>query len=366
MAIGQVLDDSRAHLGVAPAWTLAEQLGIVEASRSQARALRRAATHADGALAQRLGSLSRVAFSLRDRMSVDHWRTLNRLIADPALQREPALPMTLVWLDRAITSMMTLSGFVLDGMTRGIGWRFVSIGRRIERLSTLCSALQVAIDEGRTHELDWLLDLADSSVTYRSRYLAAPEWLPVLDMIVRDESNPRSLAFQAKGLADFIARLEATHGPFATSTLAPARAALAALTAGDLRPESEALADDDRAAAARRLRGVGRDLAQVLLARRAAQRPVARCVIAAASSAPCRMKDRYTVEHETRYAYRVPVSQSWQLAHLTPKDLAVAEGARPPARHRADARRAARGARRVRQRRHPLRDARRRIRCCAC
>ena len=34
------------------------------------------------------------------------------------------------------------------------------------------------------------------------------------------------------------------------------------------------------------------------------------------------MKDRYTVEHETRYAYRVPVSQSWQLAHLTPKDLA--------------------------------------------
>jgi uncharacterized circularly permuted ATP-grasp superfamily protein/uncharacterized alpha-E superfamily protein len=243
VAIGQVLDDSRAHLGVAPAWTLAEQLGIVEASRSQARALRRAATHADGALAQRLGSLSRVAFSLRDRMSVDHWRTLNRLIADPALQREPALPMTLVWLDRAITSMMTLSGFVLDGMTRGIGWRFVSMGRRVERLSTMCSTLQVAIDEGRTHELDWLLDLADSSVTYRSRYLAAPEWLPVLDMVVRDESNPRSIAFQAKGLADFIARLEATHGPFATTTLAPARAALEALTTSDLHPESENLAD---------------------------------------------------------------------------------------------------------------------------
>ncbi len=243
VAIAQVLDDSRAHLGIAPAWTLAERLGIVEASRNPARALRRAATHADGALSQRLGSLSRVAFSLRDRMSVDHWRTLNRLIADPALKREPALPMTLVWLDRAITSMMTLSGFVLDGMTRGIGWRFVSMGRRVERLSTMCSALQVAIDEGRTDELDWLLDLADSSVTYRSRYLAAPEWLPVLDMVVRDESNPRSIAFQAKGLADFIARLEATHGPFATATLAAARAALAALETGDLDPESEALAD---------------------------------------------------------------------------------------------------------------------------
>ena len=243
VAIGQVLDDSRAPLGVAPAWTLAERLGIVDASRSPARALRRAATHADGALGQRLASLSRVAFSLRDRMSVDHWRTLNRLIADPALQREPALPMTLVWLDRAITSMMTLSGFVLDGMTRGIGWHFVSTGRRVERLSTMCSVLQVAIDEGRSHELDWLLDLADSGVTYRSRYLAAPEWLPVLDMIVRDESNPRSIAFQVKGLADFVARLETTHGPFATSTLAPARAALEALTTSDLHPESEALAE---------------------------------------------------------------------------------------------------------------------------
>jgi uncharacterized circularly permuted ATP-grasp superfamily protein/uncharacterized alpha-E superfamily protein len=243
VAIGQVLDDSRAHLGVPPAWTLAEQLGIVEASRSPARALRRAATHSEGALSQRLASLSRVAFSLRDRMSVDHWRTLNRLIADPALQREPALPMTLVWLDRAITSMMTLSGFVLDGMTRGIGWRFVSMGRRVERLSTMCSALQVAIDEGRTHELDWLLDLADSSVTYRSRYLAAPEWLPVLDMVVRDPSNPRSIAFQVKGLADYIAKLEATHGAFASTALAPARAALEALTTDDLCPESEALAE---------------------------------------------------------------------------------------------------------------------------
>jgi uncharacterized circularly permuted ATP-grasp superfamily protein/uncharacterized alpha-E superfamily protein len=243
VAIGQVLEDAGTRVGTPPAWTLAERLGIVEKSRSTARALRRAATHPEGALAQRLGSLSRVAFSLRDRMSVDHWRTLNRLIGDPALQREPALPMTLVWLDRAITSMMTLSGFVLDGMTRGVGWRFVSIGRRVERLATMCSSLHVAIDEGRAHELDWLLELADSGVTYRSRYLAAPEWLPVLDMVMRDESNPRSLAFQAKGLADFIAKLEATHGEFASSILAPAHAALRALAPGDLRPESEHVAE---------------------------------------------------------------------------------------------------------------------------
>ena len=244
VAISQLLDDGGVRAAVHPTWTLAERLAVVEpGARSRARALRRAATDAEGALAQRLASLSRVAFGLRDRMSVDHWRTLNRLLADPALQREPALPMTLVWLDRAVTSLMTLSGFVLDGMTRGIGWRFVSIGRRVERLATMCAALGVAMREGRTHELEWLLELADSSVTYRSRYLAAPEWLPVLDMIVRDEANPRSLAFQVKGLAEFIGRLEATHGPFASTIVAPARTSLGALVADDLAPESAALAD---------------------------------------------------------------------------------------------------------------------------
>jgi hypothetical protein len=80
------------------------------------------------------------------------------------------------------------------------------MGRRVERLATMCAALMVAIEDGRGHDLDWLLDLADSSVTYRSRYLAAPEWLPVLDMLVRDVANPRSLAFQAKGLAEYSPR----------------------------------------------------------------------------------------------------------------------------------------------------------------
>jgi len=248
VAIAQLLEEGDARAGALPTYLLAERLGVVDPGRtgrgrSPARALRRAAHHPEGALAERLASLSRVAFSLRDRMSVDHWRTLNRLLADPALQREPALPMTLVWLDRAVTALMTLSGFVLDGMTRGVGWRFVSIGRRVERLATLCTTLQVAIGDGRMHELDWLLDLADSGVTYRSRYLAAPEWLPVLDMIVRDEANPRSLAFQAKGLADFIARLEAGHGEFASTVLAPAHAALRALPAAELRPESAQLVE---------------------------------------------------------------------------------------------------------------------------
>jgi uncharacterized alpha-E superfamily protein len=179
-------------------------------------------------------------------MSSDNWRTINQLIGDPIFRSGLAsslqLPLALGWLDRAVTSMMTLSGFVLDGMTRGTGWRFLSIGRRIERLTQLCAALDVATCEGRASGLDWLLELADSSMSYRSRYPVAPEWLPVLDLLVRDATNPRSVAFQMKGLVEYVEKLERVHGCFASDVLAPGMSALNELTAADLHPESAALA----------------------------------------------------------------------------------------------------------------------------
>jgi uncharacterized circularly permuted ATP-grasp superfamily protein/uncharacterized alpha-E superfamily protein len=228
--------------GLVPVLALARRLGLIETSDNPGTELLRAATHPDEGLSQRLKQLSRVAFNLRDRMSADNWRTLNRLIGDPVFQRGSSLPLALGWLDRAVTTMMTLSGYVLDGMTRGSGWRFLSIGRRIERLSNLCITLQVATHEGRAGGLDWLLELADSTVTYRSRYLVAPEWMPVLDLLVRDDTNPRSVAFQVKGLVEYIDKLERSHGRFAADVLAPAQAALQALQPADLHPESEALA----------------------------------------------------------------------------------------------------------------------------
>jgi uncharacterized alpha-E superfamily protein len=64
----------------------------------------------------------------------------------------------------------------------------------------------------------------------------------VLDLLLRDEDNPRSVAFQVKGLAEFVAKLEHSHGRFASDVLAAAQAALRGLTPADLHPESEALA----------------------------------------------------------------------------------------------------------------------------
>ena len=229
-----------------PVLELARQQGLLSAGYEDQSALLYAATDPATGLGAQVQQLTRVAYNLRERLSLDHWRTLNRMHADPlfsrALGSAPQAGAVLAGLDRIVVTATTLSGFVLDGMTRNLGWRFLSLGRRIERLWHQCAALRIAIGAGRSHGLDWLLELADSTLTYRSRYVAAPEWLPVLDLLVRDENNPRSLAFQVKGLREYVAKLEATHGRFAGDTLAPVQAALDALSPADLDPQSPALA----------------------------------------------------------------------------------------------------------------------------
>ena len=230
-----------------PALELARRQALIGEHDQGAATLLRAATDPDAGLGSQLQQLARVTYNLRDRMSLDNWRTLNRMHGDSLFTRAdgssvPSAAAVLAGLDRVVITMMTVSGFVLDGMTRGLGWRFLSLGRRIERLSILCLTLRFAIREGRSHNLDWLLELADSTVTYRSRYLVTPEWMPVLDLLIRDDTNPRSVAFQVKGITEYIAKLELAHGRFAGDVMAPMKAALDALTPADLDPDSVVLA----------------------------------------------------------------------------------------------------------------------------
>jgi uncharacterized alpha-E superfamily protein len=137
---------------------------------------------------------------------------------------------------------MTLAGFALDGMTRDQGWRFLSMGRRLERMQFLCMSLQNALSLPRDAELDWMLELADSIVTYRARYMSRPEWLPLLDLLLLDTGNPRSVAFQLFGLNDYLLRLEEIYGPCGAELLTPLLKSLDELDLDrDLRPDSERL-----------------------------------------------------------------------------------------------------------------------------
>jgi uncharacterized circularly permuted ATP-grasp superfamily protein/uncharacterized alpha-E superfamily protein len=227
-----------------PIAALARRFGLVGKDEDLEKGLLAAATLPTRTfgLAANLGQLARVAFTLRERLSLDNWRTINRLTQDNAFGREVPLSGALNWVDRAVTGLMTLSGFALDGMTRDTGWRFLSIGRRIERLTFFCLAIGIAIREGRGSGVTWLLELGDSIVTYRSRYLSRPEWLPALDLLVLDEANTRSIAFQAKGIADYIERLETGLGPIGREILTGPIAALHNLDPDrDLVPESRRL-----------------------------------------------------------------------------------------------------------------------------
>jgi len=196
-----------------------------------------------GALPGSLQQVQRLAFSLRERLSTDHWRTINRLLLDPGFDGFRDLPQAIALLDRTVSGLVTLSGFTLDGMTRDTGWRFLSLGRRIERLRAVCGALSTAVREGRSAGLDWLLEFCDSTITYRSRYMGQPEWLPVLDLLIRDDTNPRSVLFQLKGLDQVIAHLDRAIGGVAADFLPSALISLGRYDdAASLEPDA-ALAD---------------------------------------------------------------------------------------------------------------------------
>jgi uncharacterized alpha-E superfamily protein len=61
--------------------------------------------------------------------------------------------------------------------------------------------------------LDPVLEITDSVMTYRRRYFAEPQWPGVLDLLLADESNPRSLAFQIEALADHASHLPREADP---------------------------------------------------------------------------------------------------------------------------------------------------------
>jgi uncharacterized alpha-E superfamily protein len=94
-------------------------------------------------------------------------------------------------------------------MTRDEGWRFLILGRRIERLEGLSGLISVpmaARPETRERMFEWLLEATNSIVTYRARYRRVPELLPVLHLIVFDRTNPHSVGFQVDVLQKYLSR----------------------------------------------------------------------------------------------------------------------------------------------------------------
>lgn len=161
-------------------------------------------------LATSVQQLFQQAFNLRERISNDHWRTVNVLSRLFITRHQHAsLQDALSYIEQAINHFVTLTGFAMDWMTRDLGWRFMSLGRRIERLQFMCVLLSRALNMPQHSNLEWLLQVTNNLVTYRARYAAQPEWLPVLDLLLMDENNPNSVVFQINGLVKYLEEMDA-------------------------------------------------------------------------------------------------------------------------------------------------------------
>ncbi len=160
-----------------------------------------------------LQELHRQASVVRDRISLDTWRIINRLATDflhGTSDQDADFGDALECLDHLLISLAACNGLVSEAMTRGQAWRFLDIGRRIERglqMVTLLRYTLVSLTTENVAVLQAMLEVADSAMTYRSRYLAHVQPAAVLDLLLTDETNPRALAFQLVALSAHVSNL---------------------------------------------------------------------------------------------------------------------------------------------------------------
>ena len=145
---------------------LSAELQILIYGRRQSRSLQRL-----------LSRVESTAWSVRDRLSADTWRTIHALTEQDNLPDELQHldgPGARFYLDALVRRGAALSGLSAENMTRGPNWLFLDLGRRIERASHLAWLVQRTAYEANEHETDHIrmvLEIADSAMTYRSRYL---------------------------------------------------------------------------------------------------------------------------------------------------------------------------------------------------
>jgi uncharacterized circularly permuted ATP-grasp superfamily protein/uncharacterized alpha-E superfamily protein len=166
-------------------------------------------------LPRTLDNIHRVASITRDRLSLEAWRTLNDFYSSRRWRVETmptAVGDSLRLLEDGLRVLAAFHGLTHENMTRNFGWSFLDMGRRMGRAGNLAELLRGIFGKARAGEdesgsLLFTLELADSVITYRSRYRLAPMLPLVLDLLLTDESNPRAIAFQLAELARHIDQL---------------------------------------------------------------------------------------------------------------------------------------------------------------
>jgi uncharacterized circularly permuted ATP-grasp superfamily protein/uncharacterized alpha-E superfamily protein len=146
-----------------------------------------------------------IAQGLRERLAIEFWRLMARPLGRVDSHGVQAMMGHVAELNDRFSA---LSGLAAENMVRGHGWMFHDMGRRIERAIHLCRLMSAfAGDEAGPDDLTVVLDLCDSQISYRMRYLSGLSLLPIRDMLVLEPGNPRSLAFQVDRILEHLRAL---------------------------------------------------------------------------------------------------------------------------------------------------------------
>ncbi|MGV3486895.1 MAG: circularly permuted type 2 ATP-grasp protein [Planctomycetaceae bacterium] len=175
-------------------------------------------------LSPSVAAMADKATAVRDRISLDAYRIVRRVQDELTQNMSPDMPVdartAINRLSRLITELLAFAGLGQESITRTLGWRFLQLGRRIERAwqtaellrATLVNSLPRRKGEPvkQTDErpiLEAVLEACDSVMTYRSRYLLRLEPAATLDLLITDDTNPRSILFQLERIAEVMDRL---------------------------------------------------------------------------------------------------------------------------------------------------------------
>jgi uncharacterized alpha-E superfamily protein len=154
-----------------------------------------------------LSRAARAAAQVRASLSSDMLRIVSQFgAAHTSAWGYASTGEALAVLDRCIGTLAALRGIEVGNITRGPGWHFLGAGRHIERaiqLVNLFRTIIVPLTPPTWSTLEMLLEVCDSSMTYRSRYFTVLQPAPVLDLLMNDETNPRSLVFQLRDLLKY-------------------------------------------------------------------------------------------------------------------------------------------------------------------
>jgi uncharacterized circularly permuted ATP-grasp superfamily protein/uncharacterized alpha-E superfamily protein len=222
-------------------------------------------------LAFNLQALAQASQSLRERLSSEHVRWIEAawgLVAPwqqagDASSFSRARARTL--LDELSLHLAALTGAQSDRMTRDHGWRFLTLGRLLERLIGTGASLDQLLCAGALDDeagLDALLQLFDSAITYRARYQRRCDAMALADVLVLDDRNPRALAGNLRRMRTEWQKLPDSRVFEAEWTTGPMRAG--GLQVGSVATAAPSLTPGELASWARALGQEGARLAQSL------------------------------------------------------------------------------------------------------